>query len=99
MKLIKFKHRVDFGHDWYVQILNTGRHFPKFIKNYSLIQLSVSWNDSAGWPYFQISSGANGLLSILFWVYKFGFDIDILSRTWNFGYLEKLDEESPRNQY
>jgi hypothetical protein len=96
MNLIKFNYREDFGHDWYVQILNTGRHFPKFIKNYSLIQLSISWNDSSGWPYFQICFGSNGFFSILFWVHKFGFDLDILSRTWNFECLEKLDEEFTR---
>ena len=94
MTLIKLNHRFDFGHDWYVQILNTGRHFPKFIKNYSLIQISVSWNDTPGWPYLQISFGSNGFLSILFWVHKFGFVIDIFTRTWNFKYLEKLDEET-----
>ena len=94
MTLIKFNHRRDFGHDWYVQILNTGRHFPKFIKNYSLIQVSVSWNDTSGWPYFQITSGANGLFGFMFWVYKFGIDIDILTRTWNFEHLEKLDEKT-----
>lgn len=94
MTLIKLNHRFDFGHDWYVQILNTGRHFPKFIKNYSLIQISVSWNDTPGWPYLQIAFGSNGFLSILFWVHKFGFDIDIFTRTWNFKYLEKLDEET-----
>lgn len=84
MNLIKLTHREDFGHDWYVQILNTGRHVPKFMKHYSLIQASVSWNDYAGWPYIQIRSGTGSLLSILFWVYKFGFDIGFIERTWNF---------------
>jgi len=98
MKLIEFNHRVDFGHDWYIQILNTGKHSPKFMKNYSLFQGSVSWNDFPGWPYLQITFGSNGLFGILFWVYKFGLDIDILSRTWNFKYLNELDEGSPRDQ-
>jgi hypothetical protein len=92
MNLIKFKHREDFGDDWYVQILNTGRHFPKILKNRSLLQVSVGWNDYPGWPYLQITFGSNGLLGILFWVYKFGLDIDFCSRTWNWDYLEKLDE-------
>ena len=93
MNLINFKHREDFGHDWYVQLLNTGRHVPKFMKNWSLIQASVSWNDYPGWPYLQITFGSNGFFSILLWVYKFGLDIDILSRTWRWDHLETLDEQ------
>ena len=37
MGLINFKHREDFGHEWYVQLLN--------VKGWSLLQASVSWND------------------------------------------------------
>ena len=85
MKLINFKHREDFGHDYYVQILN--------VKNWSLLQVSVSWNDHPGWPYVQVTSGSNGLLGVLLWAHKFGLDVDILSRTWRWDYLEKEDEE------
>jgi hypothetical protein len=85
MKLIKFKHREDFGHEWYVQILNIGK--------WSLLQASVSWNDYPSWPYIQIKSGTGSTLSILFWVYKFGFDIGFIERTWNWERLEKLDED------
>jgi hypothetical protein len=87
MNLIKFKHREDFGHEYYVQILN--------IKRRSLLQFSVSWCDYSSWPYIQITSGGNGLLSILFWAYKFGFDIDVLSRTWSWDHLKdpEVDEE------
>ena len=42
-------------------------------------------------PYIQISSGNGHLLSVLSWAYKFGFDIDVVSRTWNWDYLEKVD--------
>jgi len=83
--LIKFKHHYDYGHDWYVQIIN--------IKRWSLLQLSVSWNDYPSWPYIQIKSGSGDVLSILFWAYKFGFDIDFISRIWNWDYLEKVDED------
>ena len=92
MKLIQIKHRYDFGHDLYVQVLSTGKHLPKLFKNRSLVQLSVSWNDYPSWPYVQISSGNNGLLSIIFWAYKFGFDVDVLSRTWNWNYLEESND-------
>jgi hypothetical protein len=94
MNLINFKYRQDFGHEWYVQILNTGIHVPKFMKNWSLIQASVSWNDYPGMPYLQITFGSNGLLSILFWVYKFGFDIGIIERTWDWKGMNETTEET-----
>jgi hypothetical protein len=85
MKLISFNHREDYGHEYYVQILHT--------KRWALLQASVSWNDYAGWPYIQIKSGTGTLLSIMFWVYRFGFDIGICEHTWNFEYLKDLDVE------
>lgn len=85
MKLIKFNHREDFGHDWYVQILN--------IKRISLLQVSISWNDYPSWPYLQIKSGTGDILDILFWVYKFGIDLTILGRTWSWDYMDELPEE------
>ena len=91
MSLIKFKYREDFGNEWYVQILNTGKHFPKFLKNKSVLQVSVSWNDYPSWPYIQIQSGGGTVLSILFWAYKVGFDVDFLSRTWNWDYMREED--------
>lgn len=84
--LIKYNHHEDFGHEYYVQILN--------IKRWSLLQLSVSWNDYPSWPYLQIKSGSGSTLSILFWAYKFGFDIGLIERTWNFERLEKLEDEN-----
>lgn len=92
MSFLRISHREDFGHDCYVQILNFGRHWPHPFKRRSLVQFSVSWNDDASWPYIQITSGNGGLLGIIIWVYKFGFDVDIMSRTWNFTYLEKTDD-------
>ena len=83
MKLISFKHREDYGDEYYVQILHN--------RHWALLQVSVSWNEFAGWPYIQIKSGTGTLLSIMFWAYKFGFDIDVFSRTWNFEYLKDLD--------
>jgi hypothetical protein len=85
MTLFQFKHHEDFGHDWYVQVLN--------VKNWSLLQVSVSWNDYPAWPYIQIKSGTGSTLSILFWAYKFGLDVDILSRTWRWDYREELNEQ------
>ncbi len=85
MTLFQFKHHYDFGHDFYIQVLN--------LKKWSLLQLSVSWNDYPSWPYLQVTFGSNGLFSILFWAYKFGLDVDILSRTWRWDYREELNEQ------
>jgi hypothetical protein len=93
MKPIKFFqvakcfHREDFGHEWYVQVLFTDR--------WAFFQGSVSWNDYPSWPYIQIKSGSGNTLSILFWAYKFGLDIDVLSRTWNWNHLkdDEMNEE------
>ena len=83
-KLFKCALRKDFGTDCYVQFLN--------IKKWSLFQVSISWNDYQSFPYVQIKSGSGSLLSIIFWAYKFGFDVDILSRTWNWDYMNNIDD-------
>ena len=83
MSIINFKHREDFGHEWYFQVVN--------VKGWSLLQASVSWNDWPSWPYIQIKSGSGSTLSILFWVYKFGFDIGILERTWRWDGYDDFD--------
>jgi hypothetical protein len=85
MNIINFKHREDYGHDWYVQVLN--------VRKWSVLQVSVSWNEYPSWPYLQIKSGSGTMLSILFWTYKFGFDIDIFSRTWNWDYMNQVKED------
>ena len=74
MSLIKFTHKRDYGHDWYVQLLN--------VRGWSLLQASVSWNDYPSWPYIQIKSGSGSTISLIFWAYKFGFDFGIIERTW-----------------
>ena len=85
MKLISFKHKVDYGNEWYVQVLHN--------KYWALLQASVSWNEYAGWPYIQLKSGTGSLLNFMFWAYKFGVDIGICEHTWNFDYLKDLDVE------
>ncbi len=83
MKLFNLKHTEDWGHDYYAQVLS--------VKGWSLLQVSVSWNDYPEWPYIQIKSGSGSTLSILFWVYKFGLDVDILSRTWKWYYEQETE--------
>ena len=86
MKLISFKHREDYGDEYYVQVLHN--------KRWALLQASVSWNEYAAWPYIQIKSGTGSLLNLMFWVYKFGVDIGFCEHTWNFEYLKDLEDEN-----
>lgn len=85
MKLVKFTHRYDFGHDYNAQILN--------VKGWSLFQLSLTWSDFKSWPYIQIKSGTGTALGILFWAYRFGLDFEFISHTWNFDYLDKIADD------
>ena len=85
MKLFHFYKNEDFGTDYSFQFFTVK---PKTYQ-WSLLQVSISWNDHPGWPYLQIISGGNGLLSILFWAWRFGMDVDICSRTWNINYREE----------
>jgi len=85
MNILKFAHKEDFGHEWHVQVAN--------VKNWSLLQVSVSWSDYPSWPYIQVTSGSNGLLGVLFWAHKFGFDVDVFSRTWRWDFAKEVDEK------
>lgn len=82
MKLIQFKHWYDYGHEYCVQLLNTSKHYPEFIKRSSVLQLSVGWSDYPCGPYLQIHMGQGRLFGVIFFVYKFSFDADILAPTW-----------------
>ena len=85
MRLISFKRREDCGTELYVQVL--------YNKRWALLQSSVSYNDYASWPFFQVRMGMGSLLSLMVCVYKLGFDIGICEHTWNFEYLNELDGE------
>ena len=74
--LIILAKRKDYGTDYYASVLN--------IKKWSLLQISLSWNDYPSWPYLQIRSGTGDVLNVLFWAYKFGLDFTLISRTWEF---------------
>lgn len=82
LNLFRFTYAEDFGGTWYFQLLNFNKHFPLPIKRRSLLQWSFYWNDYSSWPYIQITFGSSGLFGIIFWVYKFGFDLDLLAYTW-----------------
>ena len=83
-KLIQFSYHEDFGAAYYVQVLT--------IKNRTLFQASVSWNDYGMFPYVQMTMGSNGLFGFMFCLGKFGIDFDILTRTYSFDYYKKNDE-------
>lgn len=85
MKLIKITKKEDFGIEYIIQVIN--------IKKLSLFQVSVSWNDYASWPYFQLKSGTGDVLNVLFWAYKIGIDFTILGRTWGYDLLKTIDEK------
>ena len=85
MKLISFKKREDYGTELYVQVLHN--------KYWALLQASVSWNDFPSWPYIQVKSGMGTLLSLMVCIYKLGGDVGLCENTWNFEYLNELDNE------
>ena len=74
MKLIEFDHQVDFGHDWYVQVL--------FTKRWALFQGSISWSDYHSLPFLQIQFGMGALLSIILQAYKLGISVGFFDHTW-----------------
>ena len=90
MSLIKFEHYYDFGHDWNVQLLNVGKHFPRPFKDRSLLQVSFSWSDCPCGLYFQLSSGNGRLFDVFLYLHRFGFEIDLLGNTWRRG-RDELD--------
>lgn len=74
MKLFDFEKREDYGTDLYFSFLKTQR--------YTALQFSVSYCEFASWPYVQITLGQNKLFGFFCYVWKLGFDIDVLGRTW-----------------
>lgn len=78
MKLFQLNSREDFGREYYFSFLT--------IKDYSLFQLSVDYNDYSSYPFIQITSGMGKLFSILASVWRFGFCLELLARNWNWCY-------------
>jgi hypothetical protein len=74
MKLIDYYKKEDFGVEHIFTLLKGKRR--------SFIQLGLSFNNYPDFPYLQISFGNNRLIDILFWVWKFGFALEIFSFTW-----------------
>jgi len=74
MKIFDFEKTDDWGTDLYFSFLKTS--------NYTALQISVSYCEYAEWPYLQITMGQNSLFGAFCYFYKFGFDINIVSKTW-----------------
>lgn len=83
MKLIKFTHEEDYGHDLYVQIL--------FNRRWAFFQGIMSWCEYAGWPYLQIKFGMGSLIYIVFNAHKFGLCIGLFERTWRVTGFDSAD--------
>ena len=89
MKLIEFKHQYDFGHEVIISLFKG--------KKYSVLQLSLDWNDYGGWPYLQISSGMGRAFSFLLSIGRFGISFDIAGYTWPDSYMIHNEDEEDCN--
>ena len=74
MRIFSYKTRDDYGKDFYFTFLK-GR-------KYSLLQASFSVCEYASFPHIQISMGGGKLFGIFVYVWKFGADVDFVSRNW-----------------
>lgn len=83
MRLLDYYTKEDFGTEHIFTLFKGKRR--------SFLQVSGSWNDYPGGPYFQLAMGNNRLIDILLWVWKFGFSFELLGITWD----SWNDETSP----
>lgn len=75
MKLFHYKHREDYGHDYYLTLLQVGR--------WCLFQ-SCFYTAVFGrnFPYLSIVMGSSRLFYLSFSFWKIGFTIEFLARSW-----------------
>jgi len=74
MKLFELKTQDDWGKDYYFSLLKG--------KRYSVLQVSFSFCETAGYPYFQVSMGIGTLFNFFAYAWKLGVDFSICGRTW-----------------
>jgi hypothetical protein len=74
VKLFDYRKNEDWGKDYYFTFLK-GR-------KYSLLQASFSVCEYPSFPHIQISMGGGKLFGIFVYVWKFGADVDFVSRNW-----------------
>jgi hypothetical protein len=94
IKLISIDYREDFGHEWYIQIIKTGRNIPRPFKDRCLFQASFCLDEYPSWPYIQICSGYGRLFDILITVHKVSVSLEFLSRTWKFNHCNPLSKKN-----
>jgi len=75
MKLFKLTKIEDYGTEFWIRILYSDK--------WAIFQSAVSWYDYPEWPFVQIKMGQGYTFSFLFFCYKFGLSVDLLSRTWS----------------
>lgn len=75
MKLIQFRHQEDYGHDFYLTLLQ--------VKRWCLVQSCFSTAVYArSFPYLNITMGSGRLFGFSFQVLWFGVTIELISRSW-----------------
>lgn len=81
MKFIDFMYFHDFGQDYGIRVLT--------YRNWSLLQMSVSWNDFPSPLFLQARSLSKEVLDIQFLAYRLGIDVTILGKNWQWFRGEK----------
>jgi len=69
VKLIDYCHYEDYGHEWYFQILNTSRHWPKWVPRFALLDVVIQWDEYPAteiFPMLLISFGSRSLTGFSF---------------------------------
>ncbi len=75
MKVFNFKHREDFGHDFYFTFFKVGR--------WALLQLCVYTAEyGRRFPYLNITMGAGRLFEVCFSFWKVGFNFEFICKSW-----------------
>lgn len=72
--ILDFYAREDFGKEYCLAFL-------KF-KKYSLFQTSVGWSDYGSDPMMHLTLGCNGFITFFFYIHKFSFCFDVITRNW-----------------
>lgn len=75
MKLFDYQCHRDYGKDYYFFFLKS--------KKYTALQISFSICDYPDFPHLQITFGGGRLFGVFAYCWKFGFDLDLFSRTWS----------------
>lgn len=84
MKILNIRKLNNFGKEIQFQLL-------KF-ENKSFLQLSLSWAYDSTPLYVVISGGSNGFLNITVFLNRFGLEIDLFGKNWEFFFERDVKE-------